>query len=252
MNPYEVLEIPPGSSAEDIKAAYHRMAKQWHPDRFTGEAKVEAERRFRHLAEAFSMLKDVGRREEAERAAGAAAGAATPAKAAAPIMLDHGASQDRSPQNKTVDEWFKEAKEASDAKAYERALGLVQYAIRLDGERGDFHALYGKLLDLTGGDKRLLVRTLETAVRLNPKDVETTILLAQTFQSLGMHARASRLWNVVHNLAPTHAIFTVPSKKAGPAGVRAKAEEGLQGLGEQFTVLIATAKDAVSKIFKRG
>ena len=49
MNPYEVLELSVGASADEIKAAYHAMAKKWHPDRFAGEAKVEAERRFRLL-----------------------------------------------------------------------------------------------------------------------------------------------------------------------------------------------------------
>ena len=62
MNPFDVLEITPDASPEDIKAAYHRLAKQWHPNRYTGDAKVEAEEKFRELAEAFSTLKDPGKR----------------------------------------------------------------------------------------------------------------------------------------------------------------------------------------------
>ena len=48
MNPYEVLEVSAGASPDEIKAAYHGMAKKWHPDRYTGAAKAEAEQRFRH------------------------------------------------------------------------------------------------------------------------------------------------------------------------------------------------------------
>ena len=62
MNPFNVLEIPPDATSEDIKAAYHRLAKRWHPDRYTGPEKEEAESRFRELAEAFSMLKDPANR----------------------------------------------------------------------------------------------------------------------------------------------------------------------------------------------
>ena len=69
MNPFDVLEIRPDASPEDIKAAYHRLAKQWHPDRYTGDAKVEAEEKFRELAEAFSTLKDPGKRREMGKAA---------------------------------------------------------------------------------------------------------------------------------------------------------------------------------------
>jgi len=245
MNPYEVLEISPGASPEDIKAAYHRMAKQWHPDRFTGDAKIEAEGRFRLLAEAFNMLKDTGRREEAEPAPAQAAAPRPPAQ----IQLDAGA--DRTPANKTIDEWFQDAKAAFDAKAYDRSLALVQYAIRLDGERAEFHALNGKLLEVTNGDKRMLVRSLETALRINPKDVDSCVLLAQTFQALGMHARASRLWSTVHNLSPNHPIFT-PAVVKQPVGTKAKAEAQLAGLGEQFSNLMAEAREAINKIFKRG
>ena len=200
MNPYEVLEIAAGASPEEIKAAYHGMAKKWHPDRYTGSAKAEAEQRFRMLAEAYNMLKDVPAPLQERPAPQAPAPAP-----AAQILLDN-VPEMRSGANKTAEEWFRDAKAAADAKAPERALGLIQYAIRLDGEHAEFHALHAKLLGITKGDKRAQVRALETALRINPKDVDSTILLAETFQALGMHARASRLWNVVHNLAPNHPI----------------------------------------------
>ena len=57
MNPYEILNVQPGATPEEIKDAYHRLAKQWHPDRFTGADRELAEKKFRQLAEAFAMLK---------------------------------------------------------------------------------------------------------------------------------------------------------------------------------------------------
>ena len=245
------------------------MAKQWHPDRFTGDAKPEAERRFRLLAEAFNMLKDTGRRESPEGAPPPRPTPPPPPSAAAPappsplstspqsspsnpIQLDSGAGATRT---KTVEEWFQEAKAAHDAKAYDRSLGLIQYAMRLDPERAEFQAFYGKLLDVTGGDKRLLVRTLETALRLNPKDVDSTILLAQTFQNLGMHARASKLWSVVHNLAPGHPVFGGPAKKTDAKeakGTKGKAAEGALSLKDQWANLVGDLRDKINSLLKRG
>ncbi|MDR3673187.1 MAG: DnaJ domain-containing protein [Holophaga sp.] len=239
MNPYEVLEIAAGASPDEIKAAYHGMAKKWHPDRYTGAAKVEAEQRFRMLAEAYNMIKDTPAREE--RTAPGLAPA--PPSAPAQIQLDH-APEMRAGTNKSAEEWFRDAKAAAEAKAPERALGLIQYAIRLDSEHAEFHALHAKLLDQTKGDKRTLVRALETALRLDPKDVDSSILLAETFQGLGMHARASRLWNTVHNLAPNHPIFS-------PVKIKGKNSEK-PGLGEQWNTLVATTKDAINRLLKRG
>jgi DnaJ domain len=240
MNPYEVLEVSAGASPDEIKAAYHGMAKKWHPDRYTGAAKAEAEQRFRMLAEAYNMLKDTPARDDRP----AQQAAASPAPQ---IQLDN-APEARPSASKTADEWYKDAKAALDAKAPERALGLIQYAIRLDAEHAEFHALHARLLEILKGDKRTQVRALETALRLNPKDVDSTILLAETFQTLGMHARASRLWNVVHNLAPNHPIF---SPLATTPGKKGKNNEK-PGLGEQFNTLVANAKEAINRIMKRG
>jgi hypothetical protein len=38
MDPFAALELPPGASAQEIGAAYRRLAKRWHPDRGGGAA----------------------------------------------------------------------------------------------------------------------------------------------------------------------------------------------------------------------
>ncbi|BDU72464.1 J domain-containing protein [Mesoterricola silvestris] len=247
MNPYEVLEISPGATIEEIKAAYHRMAKVWHPDRFTGEAKADAERRFRMLAEAFSMLKDTPSRGPAPAAAPPEPAQPQAQPEAAPIQLDEG--HDRAAIPKTADEWYKDALGAFDGRAFGRSLALILYAIRLDNERPEFHALHGKVLEATGGDARAKVKALETAIKLNAKDVDSMILLAQTFQGLGMQARATRLWESVRNLAPDHAIFKQPGK---PADKKAVAKEQVASLGEQWAELVAETRIKLEKLFKRG
>jgi len=129
MNPYEVLEISPGASPEEIKAAYHRMAKIWHPDRYTGDAKVEAEARFRALAEAFNQIKDGGpRREEGQARVSGAVPVPAPNRTQ-PIQLSEG-SGDKAAGSKTADDWFKDAKAAFEAKETGRALALILYSLR--------------------------------------------------------------------------------------------------------------------------
>lgn len=54
---YEILDVPPSASADDIKKAYRRKALQWHPDK-NPDNKEFAERKFKEVAEAYEVLSD--------------------------------------------------------------------------------------------------------------------------------------------------------------------------------------------------
>jgi len=53
---YEILGVAVDSSAEQIRRAYHKLAKIWHPDRWTKDPfrSGEAKRRFQQIQEAYS------------------------------------------------------------------------------------------------------------------------------------------------------------------------------------------------------
>ncbi|MBP1626111.1 MAG: heat shock protein DnaJ domain protein [Holophagaceae bacterium] len=206
MNPYEILELSPGASAEEIKSAYHRLAKQWHPDKFVGPAKAEAESRFRQLAEAFSMLKEVGR-----------GGNAAPAQAPVAVPESKIALEEvPAPKGRSAEDWFNEAKVSFEHGDPAKAFGYLHFAIKMDGNQAEFHALLARAIAATSGDKKAESKALEAAIRLNPKDVDSTIRLAELFQAVGMNARATKLWEVAHRLAPGHPVFAkAPSAKAG-------------------------------------
>ncbi len=58
-NYYEVLGVPATATAQEIKKAYQKLAKQWHPDVNKAE---EAESRFKEVAEAYETLGNERRR----------------------------------------------------------------------------------------------------------------------------------------------------------------------------------------------
>lgn len=53
---YEVLGVPKGASADEIKKAYRKLALKFHPDQNQGDA--EAEANFKEAAEAYDVLSD--------------------------------------------------------------------------------------------------------------------------------------------------------------------------------------------------
>jgi DnaJ-class molecular chaperone len=61
---YHVLGIPRTASADDIKKAYRRLARQCHPDLHTGGKKAEMEKKFKELNEAHEVLSDPEKRKK--------------------------------------------------------------------------------------------------------------------------------------------------------------------------------------------
>jgi len=63
---YKTLGVAKGASADEIKKAYRKLARKYHPDANEGDAK--AEERFKEISEAYNVLSDDKRRKEYDEA----------------------------------------------------------------------------------------------------------------------------------------------------------------------------------------
>lgn len=68
---YKVLGVDKSADEKEIRKAYRKLARKWHPDQNAGDAKAEA--KFKEIGEAFAVLSDKEQREryDAIRAMGA-------------------------------------------------------------------------------------------------------------------------------------------------------------------------------------
>lgn len=61
---YDILGVPRNASADDVKKAFRRRAREFHPDLHTGAKKTEMEKRFKELNEAHEVLSDPDKRKK--------------------------------------------------------------------------------------------------------------------------------------------------------------------------------------------
>lgn len=61
-NYYEILEVESGATGEEIKRAFRRLARRYHPDLNPGDK--DAEEKFKDIGEAYEILSDEARRSQ--------------------------------------------------------------------------------------------------------------------------------------------------------------------------------------------
>src|ERR671915_825811 len=72
-DPYRTLGVDRKASDEEIKKAYRKLARQYHPDRNAGDK--SAEERFKEVQEAYSILSDPDKRKAYDSGGGIFGGA---------------------------------------------------------------------------------------------------------------------------------------------------------------------------------
>lgn len=64
---YETLGVKRDATEKEIKTAYRKLARKWHPDLHTGKKKKEAEDKFKQINEAYEVLSDSEKRSKYDR-----------------------------------------------------------------------------------------------------------------------------------------------------------------------------------------
>lgn len=237
MTPYEILEIQPGATTEEIHGAFNRLVRIWNPDRFTGSEQEKAALKFRQLVEAFNTLRDP---EQRAPTAGSASERGPRALEKTPGSHDH-----------EPDDWFREAREAQEAGERERAIWLVSNALRENPRKAEYHVLYAGLLIENRGDPHQAIKSLETALKLNPNSADAMIKLAELCQTVSMPARASGLLMKAREISPNHSYFRSKAKRAAVLSASHKAPDSkVKSLLERFLLKLKSILSVVMRQIK--
>ena len=180
---YEILGVSCDASLEEIRTAFRKLARTHHPDRFTGTSRLEAEKEFQAITEAYNVLADPGTRARYDQAIARPTGDSRPGpRELARALLGKALTLMRT-------EGGREAGE------------LLAQAVAHDPEYAKARHSYGVFLAQTGRLEEGL-RHLDQAARLDPLNLRILLDASKFFAKAHMYARATRLVNSAAELAP--------------------------------------------------
>lgn len=203
---YKLFGVETSVSPEQLKSIYYDLAKRYHPDRFrrTEPALVSRiEAAFARLTQAYDTLRDdslranYDRKLQARRKAQPAPKPTAPAPAApassvpaATATVDSTTAEPGFSPAQRAENDFKEGYAALEQGQRSVAAGLFASAARLAPNEPRYRAYYGQMLAAQEHTRRAAEAELQAAVRLDPKNAEYRVMLAQLFRDLGFIIRA--------------------------------------------------------------
>jgi molecular chaperone DnaJ len=126
-SPYDVLGVAPGASADEVKVAYKKLAKQWHPD-VNGDA--AAATMFRDITTAYDTLSDAHRRAAYDAAAGVGRVAGSGfVDVPSPFGGDGEARRAQQDANAQLAAYMRLRRQAADAASSQRRIVLLGIAL---------------------------------------------------------------------------------------------------------------------------
>jgi len=171
---YEVLDVARMASADEIKSAYHALARKYHPDRFHKRDKELRSRlgaAFAQIAEAYETLNDQTLRAAYDKRPNKDPGKITSAKVRGELAFQKGQAAMQAGRRTEAMRFFSEAAMHEPGKA-------------------KYHAEYGHALIGEPNSRRLAESELQAAIKLEPGNAQYRVILAELYQQNGLWRRA--------------------------------------------------------------
>lgn len=184
---YDTLGIERDATDQQVRAAFRKLALKYHPDKYSGKARSEAEERFQSITEAFNVLSHPSSREKYD------------------IEISKGTNvkkmDPKEISRRLAAKGSQCMREGSVAEALEHLKGAIDH----DDENSRAHYFYAIALSRIPSKVKDALRHMERASALEPSNATMKAEAAGLALASGMKSRASRLAEEALALDPTSA-----------------------------------------------
>lgn len=183
---YDTLGVERDAPDKEIRQAFRRLALKYHPDRFAGGERAEAEERFQGITEAFNVLSHPESREKYDKEISQGTDVKSmDAKEISRRLAAKGS------------QLMREGKMAE-------AIECLKTAVDHDDENARAHYFYSQVIARIPGKERDALRHVEKAVSLESGNATMNSEAAVLSLAAGMKSRALRHAQRALRLDPTN------------------------------------------------
>ncbi len=193
-NHYQVLGIAAGATDPEVKKAYLRLAKAYHPDRHMdptmGDLHKKLEQLFSAITSAYQTLSDPARRREYDRAGTVQKAPAQYEEKRAEEYVENYAEK-----TKRAAAYFNKGMKDYGAGNFWGAAESFAWATRLDPVKAEYSYQYGVSLSHIPRRKHEAEEHLRKAIEIDPLKPEYYLELGTLYLKSGLKAKALAVYN---------------------------------------------------------
>jgi curved DNA-binding protein CbpA len=187
---YKILGLNSSASEEEIKKAFFRLAKKYHPDRHRDTKDGNYDIKFAQINEAYNVLKDRKAKTDYDIKS-----------------KGYSSKKNRTAQEKyRAEEFYQTAQKALKMKDFNSAIDLLKAATRLEPDRAEYYSALGVALSEKPRRLHEAREMCEKAVEMEPYDVENYIRLGLVYKKANLEMRARKQFERALRWEPEHPV----------------------------------------------
>jgi curved DNA-binding protein CbpA len=187
---YDLLGVGHQASGDEVKNAYHSLARRYHPDRFhqaDAQLRNQIESVFARVAQAYEVLGDQSSRATYDAQF---AGPRSPEASSKTAPRERSPASRETPTDGRAESSFEKGVAATKQRQPQQALRFFAEAASLEPRCARYRAEYGRALIDDPRTRRLAEFELKAAIALEPDNTSYRVALAELYKALGLRRRA--------------------------------------------------------------